>query len=84
MCLFAAHVAHEVKLELHIVHKLLEQLARVVLVGQQVGDERRERSPIAIALLFDVLQVLIMSKMTVRSYAACSSGMGWRIGIDYL
>jgi hypothetical protein len=37
--LFAAHVAHQVHLELHIVHKLLEQLARVVLVEQEVGDE---------------------------------------------
>jgi len=37
--LFAAHVAHQVYLELHIVRKLLEQLARVVLVEQQVGEE---------------------------------------------
>ena len=39
VCLSAAHVAHEVHLELHIVRKLFEQLARVVLVEQQVGKE---------------------------------------------
>ena len=39
MCLSAAHVAHQVYLELHIVRKLLEHLARVVLVEQQVGKE---------------------------------------------
>jgi hypothetical protein len=39
VCLSAAHVAHQVHLELHIVRKLVEQLARVVLVEQQVGDE---------------------------------------------
>jgi hypothetical protein len=36
---FVAHVAHQVELELHIDRKLLEHLARVVLIGRQVGKE---------------------------------------------
>ena len=39
MRLFPAHVAHQAHLEFHIVRKLLEYFARVVLVEQQVGDE---------------------------------------------
>ena len=37
--LSAAHVVYQVYLELHIVRKLLEHLARIVLVEQQVGKE---------------------------------------------
>jgi hypothetical protein len=69
-----------VELRFGIVEQLRQHLVWIVLVEQQIGEERRQGLPVAIAFVAYGLQAEYMVQTTLRSKASWSGGMGGDLG----